>query len=129
VPSSAEPAGADTPRAVAVRTLIALERSCLDADAALVERRWNDVAAAFEAQSRMTGELQRLFAETPDIAPASDPKIAKRLAGIVAYRDDQLRRLRAYRDEVGSRLQSTRKLRGFARALGKPGASLIDATS
>ncbi len=121
------PSSADTPRAVVVRTLIALERSCLDADAALAEHRWRDLTAAFAAQTRMTGELAHLFAAAPETAPASDAKIAKRLRGIVAYREDQLRRLRAYHAEVGSRLQSTLKLRGFARAVGKPAAQLIDA--
>ncbi len=118
---------AETPRAVVVRTLIALERSCLDADAALVERRWKHVTAAFAAQARLTAELERLFAASPETAPAQDAKIARRLQGVVAYREDQLCRLQAYHAEVASRLQSTLKLRGFARAVGKPAAQLIDA--
>ena len=129
MPSSADPpAAAESPRAVVVRTLIALERSCLDADAAFLERRWNDVTAAFAAQTRMTDELRRLFDAAPETAPAHDPKIARRIRGIIAYRDDQLRRLEAYHADTATRLQATQKLRGFARAIGKPNAQLIDAS-
>jgi len=82
-----------------VRAIIALERSCLDADAALVERRWDDVDAAFRAQAELTADLARLFDAAPETAPANDAKVAQRVSGVLAYRDDQLRRLRSYRDE------------------------------
>jgi hypothetical protein len=59
--------------------------------------------------------------------PVQDPKVARRVRGILAYREDQLRRLRSYNVEVGERLQSILKLRGYARAIGKPAARLIDA--
>ena len=39
--------------------------------------------------------------------------------GILAYRDDQLRRLRAYHAEVGTRLNSIGRVNAFARSLGK----------
>lgn len=101
------------------RTIVALERACLEADAALVERRWPDVDAAFGAQAELTAELGRLFAATPELAPANDAKVAQRLRGVLAYRDDQLRRLDAYRDELATRLTSIGKVNAFARSLGK----------
>ena len=128
MPSSADLPVTESPRAAVVRTLIALERACLDADAAFVERRWKDLTAAFAAQTRMTDELRQMFAAAPETAPASDAKIARRVRGIIAFREDQLRRLRAYHTELGGRLQTTQKLRGFARAIGKPNAQLIDAS-
>ncbi len=113
------PSPANAARDGVVRTIIALERSCLDADAAIVERRWDDVGAALQAQGALTDELAALFAAVPDAAPDSDAKVAQRVRGILAYRDDQLRRLRAYHAEVGTRLNSIGRVNAFARSLGK----------
>ena len=113
------PSSADAARDEVVRTIIALERSCLEADAAIVERRWDDVALALRAQSGLTEELAALFDAAPHAAPAADPKVAQRVQGIVAYRDDQLRRLQGYRAEVGTRLNAIGRVNAFARSLGK----------
>jgi hypothetical protein len=110
---------ADAARDGVARTIVALERSCLDADAAIVERRWDDVGAALSAQAALTGELAALFDNAPHLAPAADAKVAQRVRGIVRYRDDQLRRLRAYHAEVGTRLHSIGRANAFARSLGK----------
>lgn len=113
------PLPADAARDDVVRTIIALERSCLDADAAIVERRWDDVGAAFRAQTALTGDLAALFEAAPHAAPDNDAKVAQRVRGIVAYRDDQLRRLQGYHAEVGTRLRSIGQVNAFARSLGK----------
>ena len=110
---------ADAARDDVARTIVALERSCLEADAALVERRWDDVGAAFRAQAALTETLGALFRAAPHTAPAADAKVARRVHGILAYRDDQLRRLRAYHAEVGTRLHSIGRVNAFARSLGK----------
>ncbi len=110
---------ADTARDDVVRTIIALERSCLDADAAIVERRWDDVGAALRAQAALTEELAGLFVAAPHAAPGNDAKVEQRVRGILAYRDDQLRRLQAYHAEVGTRLHSIGRVNAFARSLGK----------
>jgi hypothetical protein len=121
--SSAEPA-----IDAVVRAIIAMERSCLDADAALVERRWDGVDAAFRAQAALTVQLERMFAAAPQLAPANDPKVAQRMNGILAYREDQLRRLRSYRDDVAHRLSSIGKVNAFSRSFGKSigAARLLD---
>jgi hypothetical protein len=111
------PPSAD-PRAEIVETILALERSCLDADAALVERRWADFGTAMSAQSSLTDRLAALFDAAPRHAPDNDARVRKRLEGILAYRDDQLRRLRAYHEHVGERLRSIAKVRAFSRAVG-----------
>ena len=118
----------DLARGAVIETLALLERSCLEADAALTERRWSDVATAFTAQERLTGELARLFEDVPQMAPVNDEKVAKRIRGILVYRDDQLRRLRAYHAEVGSRLRAIGRMRAFSRSIGKrgPSAELVD---
>ena len=115
-------------RAEVVTTILALERACLDAEAALVERRAPGVDEALAAQSALTERLRALFARTPAVAPGSDPQIAARLRGVIAYRDDQLRRLQSYRDELGRRLESIGKVRAFARTLGtrEPSATYFD---
>jgi hypothetical protein len=48
--------------------------------------------------------------------------------GILAYREDQLRRLTAYRDEVATRLSSIGKVNAFSRSFGKNAgaAQLLD---
>jgi hypothetical protein len=111
------PPSAD-PRVEIVEAILALERSCLAADAALVERRWRDLTAAFREQARLTARLADLFATSPECSPERDPRVRKRLHGVFVYREDQLRRLRAYRDEVGSRLRTIGKMRAFSRAVG-----------
>ncbi|HEX3463994.1 MAG TPA: hypothetical protein VHS78_08110 [Candidatus Elarobacter sp.] len=113
------PSSAEGPRAEIAHTIVALERACLDADAALVERRWTDVDAAVGAQAELTAELARLFDASPRHAPANDAKVAQRLRGVLAYRDDQLRRLDAYREEISTRLASIGKVNAFSRSLGK----------
>jgi hypothetical protein len=119
---------AETPQAGIVGAILAFERSCLSAEAALVERRWKDVTAAFEAQTRLTEELAELFRRAPDLAPARDPKVAQRIRGILVYRADQLRRLEAYRDAVGRRLASIGKIRELSRTMRRHGAdaSFVD---
>ncbi len=110
---------AECPHDAVVRTIIELERVCLAADAALVERRWPDVEASFRAQAELTGRLARLFESAPETAPANDAKVAERVRGILVYRDDQLRRLEAYRDEVAGRLTTIGKVNAFSRSFGK----------
>jgi hypothetical protein len=114
---------ADTALDAVVRGIIALERSCLEADAALVERRWEDVDAAFRAQAELTADLAALFDASPETAPVNDAKVARRVSGILAYREDQLRRLRSYRDEVATRLSSIGKVNAFSRSFGKHAAA------
>jgi hypothetical protein len=111
------PPSAD-PQAEVVETILALERSCLEADAALVERRWAEFGAAMTAQSTLTDKLAYLFEAAPQHGPDDDLRVRKRLEGILAYRDDQLRRLRAYHEEVGERLRSISKVRAFSRSVG-----------
>jgi hypothetical protein len=113
------PPSADRARDEVVRIIIALERSCLDTDAAIVERRWDDVGVAFRNQAALTGQLAARFDAAPHAAPGADAKVAQRVRGIVAYRDDQLRRLQGYRAEVGTRLDSIGRVNAFARTLGK----------
>ena len=121
---------ADDPRERVVRVIIALERSCLGAEAAFVERRWPDVDAAFREQAALSDELRSLFEEFPETAGANDARVDQRLRGILRYRDEQLGRLIAYRDDVATRLSSIGKVNAFSRSLGKraPGARLLDST-
>ncbi|HTJ27767.1 MAG TPA: hypothetical protein VMA36_16545 [Candidatus Limnocylindria bacterium] len=111
------PPSAD-PRAEIVEAILAFERSCLAADAALVERRWPDFRAALASQRQLTGRLAELFAATPQFAPDGDPRVRQRLLGVFKYREDQLRRLRAYHEQVGTRLSTLAKMRAFRRSIG-----------
>jgi hypothetical protein len=123
------PPSADTALDAVVQTIIALERSCLDADLALVEHRWPDFGAALTTQTELTTQLEELFQAAPHTAPPNDAKVAQRVHGILAYRDDQLCRLQAYRDDVATRLSSIGKVNAFSRSFGKSAepAHLLDA--
>jgi hypothetical protein len=105
-------------RAEIVEAILALERSCLTADPALAERCWPELSAALGEQARLTSLLAELFAHAPECGPEQDARVRKRLHGILQYREDQLRRLRDYRDEVDGRLRTLGKMRAFSRALG-----------
>ena len=122
------PSSAETARERVAHAIVALERSCLDAEKALVERRWPDVDAAFKTQVALTAELARLFEGAPETAPPNDAKVAQRVRGILAYREDQLRRLRAYRADLATRLESIGKVNAFSRSIGRggPDARLLD---
>lgn len=123
--SSVQPSEGAAAAAVA-RAIVALERACLAADAAFLERRWNDVHAALAAQGTLTEELRGLFETAPETAPARDAKVAQRLAGVLAFRGEQLRRMEAYRDEIGARLRSIGKVRAFSRSIGRrPNAARV----
>ena len=122
------PSSAERGRAEIARTIAALERSCLDADAALVEKRWAGVDAAFKAQTALTELLARLFDATPDAAPANDAKVARQVGRIIAYRAEQLRRMQAYQADVAGRLENIGKVKALSRSLGRrtPAAQLLD---
>jgi hypothetical protein len=122
------PLSADAACESVVRAIIALERSCLEADAAIVERRWPDVAAALDAQGALTLELGRLFDAAPECGPDNDARVQRRVRGIVAFRDAQLRRLRGYHADVVGRLSAIGKVNALARSLGKhtAAAELLD---
>ncbi|GAC1659395.1 MAG: hypothetical protein NVS4B13_04060 [Candidatus Elarobacter sp.] len=110
------------------RTIVALERACLDAESAFEEERPGDVDAALRTQDELTGELALLFAAAPEFAPASDPRVAQRVEAILAYRDGQLRRLEARRDEIAARLSAIGKVNAFSRSFRARGeaAHLLD---
>lgn len=101
----------------------------MDADAALVEHRWPELGAALRAQAVLEVQLRALFDAAPETAPAANVKVEQRIRGILAYRDEQLRRLRAYHSDVALRLNSIGKVRALSRSLGRRAASaqLLDA--
>lgn len=116
------PSSAESARGSALETLIAIERCCLAADAAIVERDWSGVASALERQAALTAELAALFGAAPAASPLGDPAIAQRVRGILAFRDDQLARLRAYRDDVSRRLDAIGRMRALSRSIGDANA-------
>ncbi|MDB5092901.1 MAG: hypothetical protein JWO85_1002 [Candidatus Eremiobacteraeota bacterium] len=113
------PSSAETAREAVIRILLALERSCLDAEAALGEQRWPDVEAALGAQAGLTGDLAAVFEAAPEFAPERDQKVAERVRGILSYREDQLHRLQAYNAEIGARLQSIGRMNNMSRSIGR----------
>jgi len=113
------PSSAETAREAVVRILLALERSCLDAEAALGDRRWPEVEFALAAQAGMTADLGAMFEAAPELAPERDEKIAARVRGILSYREDQLQRLQAFNAEIGTRLESIGRMNNMSRSIGR----------
>ena len=102
-----------------MRVILALERSCLDADRALAEQRWDAMGAALAGQRALTEELAALFAAAPELSPQNDARVGGRVRGVLAFRDEQLRRLRNYNEDIGKRLRAGAKLRAMSRSLGR----------
>jgi len=93
-----------------------LERAVAEGEVALRARDWPALALSFANQRRIRqgiiNELA-LLGLTPENAP---PAVLERLQAVFAFRNDQLRRLTAYRNEVSSQLQRARKWKDIARS-------------
>jgi len=91
------------------------EEQCAQAEVALRARRWN-VLEQFIADQRRTRQaiVNELASENATVQTM--PDIFSRLQAIFTLRNDQVRRLTAYRAEVSRRLQLTRKWKDASRS-------------
>jgi hypothetical protein len=92
-----------------------LEEECAQAEVALRARDWQALEQSFWNQRRTRQAIvNELAAANCDVR--TQPEIYGRLQAIFTFRDDQLRRLAAYRKEVSRQLQITRKWKDAARS-------------
>lgn len=95
--------------------LAEFEEECAQAEVALRARKWDALRTVMFNQGRIRQAIiNDLAAEKIDIRTL--PEIYSRLQAIFTFRNDQLRRLTAYRAEVSRRLQITRKWKDAARS-------------
>ncbi len=91
------------------------EEECAQAEVALRGRKWDDLRRIMFNQGRIRQAIiNDIAAENADIRAM--PEVHMRLQAIFTFRNDQLRRLTAYRTEVSRRLQITRKWKDAARS-------------
>ena len=92
-----------------------LEEECAQAEAALRARRWDALETSFSNQRRTRQAIvNELAAAACDVRTL--PDVFTRLQAIFTFREDQLRRMQAYRVELSRRLQLTRKWKDAARS-------------
>jgi hypothetical protein len=95
--------------------LAELEEQCAQAEAALRARHWDALEVSFADQRRTRQAIVNELAAAACDAQTL-PDVYLRLQAILTFRDDQLRRLQAYRTEISRRLQVTRKWKDAAKS-------------
>jgi phage gp29-like protein len=112
------PASAD-PRAAVEREVVELERLCGVLERHLVAGNWNEASRALQDARRVThGFLNAMEAAQPVRDEAFDRAIHARMRRVFDVREDQLSRLRAFRDATGERLAAFARWKSFARSIG-----------
>jgi len=118
----------------AAREIVALvtelEQVLVAAEALLVARDWPALERSVLDQRRLTHALEKAMEATAaERPPEFESELRLRIARIARRRADQLRRLEAFRDAVGSRLATMAKakaMRRAARPIGGPTPALIN---
>jgi len=118
----------------AAREIVALvtelESLVVAAEDLLVVRDWARLERSVSDQRRVTHALEKAMTATAGQRPESfERELHARIARIARRRADQLARLEAFRDAVGSRLAVMAKakaMRRAARPLGGPVPALIN---
>lgn len=105
-----------------------LERSCVEAEAALREQRWRECDVMWSRQRRLTHELEVALRDLPMGTPERRAAFA-RIDRIAKYRDNQVRRLRAFQAATAKRLATLERFRRMSKSVGEvPKARLIDSS-
>ncbi len=98
----------------------ALEAACAEFERALAARDWPEMDRALAQERRSRHGLQNAFEAAASVRDeAFDRELFKRVRYVYAVRENQLARLRQYRDQVGERLTLLSKWKQFARNFGK----------
>jgi hypothetical protein len=91
------------------------EEECAQAEVALRARKWDVLRTVMFNQGRIRQAIiNELAASHVDVRTM--PEVFTRLQAIFTFRNDQLRRLTAYRSELSRRLQLTRKWKDATRS-------------
>ena len=112
-----------------VDLIVALERECLKVDTAIAQRMWDVCEASWRAQRLLTHELDIAMREQPS-TPEEYAAVKKRVGRLAAYREAQLKRLKAFNDACATRLSNMGRFRSFTKTIEKERrSSLLDVSS
>jgi len=101
--------------------MTALEQLCNELELALREGDWKRLGAAISSSRRTMAEFEQAMAEAKSVRTAEfDREIFARLQRVYSVRAEQLARLQAYHDDVGKRLRTISRWKGYARSIGGP---------
>jgi hypothetical protein len=105
-----------------------LERCIVTAEDALVAREWPQLETLLAEQRRITHALSNAVLQSAGQRPSRfDAELRRRLDAVDRRRADQLRRLQAFHDAVGSRLSVMARAKTMRRAVSPNGRpALID---
>lgn len=118
----------DNPGQVALeavaRDINELERLCIEIDASIEERNWERLNRALFDSRRVTHSMENAMAEAmPYRTAAFDSAAYQRLAQIYSYRQQRMDHLQQIHDEIGDRLRTLSKWKGYARSVAVGGGS------
>ena len=96
-----------------------LERLCETLEKKLLRGEWAGAAEALQDARKTThGFLNAMEAAGEVRTEAFDLAVHARIQRVLEIRNDQLKRLETFRDDVGQRLRALSQWNGFARAVG-----------
>ncbi len=111
-------AGREAIDAVA-REINALSAMCEEIDAGLKAHDWARMDTAIADSRRITHALEEAMAEAgPYRDDRFDAAVFQRLQEIYSFRDDRLRTLTQFHEELGERLRQLSRWKGYARSIG-----------
>jgi len=117
LPPSADPARAAL-EAVA-KEIKELERLCIEIDAAVVDEDWPRLNAAIADSRRVTHAMENAMAEAKPYRDATFDKAAfARLQQIYSYRQERMKVVEEIHNDIGDRLRSLSRWKGYARSIG-----------
>jgi hypothetical protein len=112
-----------------VEVIVAIERECLVADAAIAAQNWERCEESWRAQRVLTHELDIALREHP-LTLEQLAAARKRIDRLARYREGQLKRLKAFNDACATRLANMGRFRGFSKSVGgERRSSLLDVTT
>ncbi|GAC1403304.1 MAG: hypothetical protein NVSMB64_04780 [Candidatus Velthaea sp.] len=115
------PSAESHPGAAIVAYVSELEASLEATEELLVARAWPELEMQLSDQRRITHAISNAVALSEDQRPASfELELKRRLQAIETRRADQLLRLQAFHDAVGSRLAVMARAKAMRRATGPP---------
>lgn len=104
-----------------------LEQACVAVEKALREQRWSDCDPIWNRQRRLTHELELSLRDLP-VGTPERALAQKRVARVAKYRENQLKRLRAFHAGIAKRLATLERYRAFAKTVQAPRSRILDGT-
>lgn len=107
-------------RLLAVQSEVdALERLCADVEVAMTAGRWTDLDVALRESRRVQHALENAMHDSQSVRDeAFDVAVQAKLRWIFTIRENQMARMKYFRDAISERLQSIALAKSVARRVG-----------